>query len=56
MAEAGLHGARLNVAINLAYLKDAALVERTRAELAEILEATAGIRERVLDKVLAKIG
>ena len=56
MAEAGLHGARLNVAINLAYLKDAELVARTRAELAEILEATAGIRERVLEKVLAKIG
>ena len=56
MAEAGLQGARLNVVINLAYLKDAELVAQTRAELAGILDETAGIRERVLEKVLQKIG
>ncbi len=56
MAEAGLQGARLNVVINLAYLKDAELVAQTRAELAKILDETAGIRKRVLEKVLQKIG
>ncbi len=56
MAEAGMQGARLNVVINLAYLKDAELVAQTRAKLARILDQAVGIRERVLEKVLAKIG
>ncbi len=56
LAEAGMQGARLNVTINLAWLKDKELVEKTRAELDDILAKSNGVRERVLAKALEKIG
>ena len=55
LAEAALRGAKLNVEINLAYLKDAALVEATAAEVnalaADAAEACRGIVTTVEAKI-----
>jgi len=49
-----LEGAVLNVEINLAFLKDSALVAETRAHLASAPKAREAAR-KVLDKILAGI-
>jgi len=56
LAEAALRGAKLNVEINLAYLKDEALVAETRRELAEARAGSAEALAAVSEKVAAAIG
>ncbi|RKY25787.1 MAG: hypothetical protein DRP79_06120 [Planctomycetota bacterium] len=48
LAEAAMHGARLNVEINCKYLKDEELVAGTRAEIEKVTKECAGIRDRVM--------
>ena len=55
LADAAMQGARLNVEINLKYLKDKDLVEKTRKELDETLASCEGIRARVFGKVIKAI-
>jgi len=56
VAEAALRGAKLNVEINLAYLKDEALAAETRRELAEARAGAAEALAAVSEKVAAAIG
>ena len=55
LAEAALRGARLNVEINLAFLKDEELVKKTAAEVENIAEEAARTAREVVTKVEAKI-
>lgn len=56
MADTSLHGARLNVMINLASLKDAQQVEALSEELAGALEGSQERRARILERVGSGIG
>lgn len=56
LAEAALRGARLNVEINLASLKDAELVDKVRAEVATLSDEAARGAMEVTQKVEAAIG
>lgn len=55
LAEAGLHGALLNVKINLSSLKDAALAESVRRRMAEYVAGKEQLRQQVLQEVEAKL-
>jgi formiminotetrahydrofolate cyclodeaminase len=53
LAEAGLRGAQLNVAVNLAGIQDAGFVQEARQALARTLEGADEERERVVAYVLS---
>ena len=55
MAEAALHGAAMNVMINLASLKDAAQVKALSEDLDRALEGTDDQRKRITDFVESRI-
>ncbi len=55
LAEAALRGAALNVEINAASIKDAALAGQLRSFLAAALPEVAGIKEEVMAKTMAVI-
>jgi len=55
LAEAAMRGARMNVDINLAYLKDGQLVSRTRAEVEALAEEGGRTAREIVAKVEAKI-
>jgi formiminotetrahydrofolate cyclodeaminase len=55
LGEAGVVGAALNVRINLGSIDDAEYVQRTSAELDDILAEAAALRAEVLATTLAKI-
>ncbi|HEX4743092.1 MAG TPA: cyclodeaminase/cyclohydrolase family protein [Candidatus Limnocylindria bacterium] len=55
MAEAALHGAALNVMINLASLKDAAHVKTLSDDLDRAVDGAEALRKRILDSVEARI-
>jgi len=55
LAEAALGGAKLNVEINLAYLKDEELVRKTAGEVDGLQQEAEGIVREVMGKVKAKI-
>lgn len=55
MAEAALRGAALNVMINLASLKDAALVKTLSDDLDRAVDGVDELRKRILDSVEARI-
>jgi formiminotetrahydrofolate cyclodeaminase len=52
LAEAGLQGAQLNVAINLSSIEDAGFVEETRQSLQQAMAGIAAAKEDVLKYVL----
>ena len=56
LLEAALRGARLNVEINLASLKDKAFVEQTNEEIKAAAYQAAELAASVLDRVYAKMG
>lgn len=56
LAEAALRGAALNVEINAASVKDAAVTGRWRSFLDQALPEVQGITAEVMDKVRGKIG
>ena len=51
LAEAACAAARLNVEINLKYIKDSSLVDQTRTEIEDLTEATARCRQAVSARV-----
>jgi len=53
--QAALEGAKLNVEINLASLKDAELVASTQTEIDEAAERGVAVRDEVMKEVLTKI-
>lgn len=55
LADGAMHGARLNVEINCKYLKDEALVSKTRAEIEKTLAECAKIKDRVTGIVNSKV-
>ena len=55
LAEAALRGAKMNVDINLAYLKNKELVDKTRAEVETLVEEAGRLAREVVAKVEAKI-
>ena len=55
LADAGLKGAQLNVAINLADIHDPIFVEETQQALGGVLSATDGEKENVLAYVLEHV-
>jgi formiminotetrahydrofolate cyclodeaminase len=55
LAEAGLRGAQLNVAINLGALDDSAFAHKTREDLREIVSGTDQEKERVFAYVLEHV-
>lgn len=56
LAEAALRGAKLNVEINLSFLKDEALVSKTRAEINNIACRAKQQADEVIRKVAKAIG
>ena len=56
LLEAALRGARLNVEINLAFLKDRPFVEQTNEEIKAAAYQAAETAASVLDRVYAKMG
>jgi len=54
--EAALRGAKINVEINLAYLKDQDFVRRTAAEIDEAAAQAATTAASVLERVYARMG
>ena len=56
LLEAALRGARLNVEINLAWLKDTAFVDETHAEIKQAAYQAAEMAASVLDRVYQKMG
>jgi formiminotetrahydrofolate cyclodeaminase len=56
LLEAALRGARLNVEINLAWLKDAEFVAATRAEVNEAADEAAETARSVVERVKSKMG
>ena len=56
LLEAALRGARLNVEINLAWLKDSAFVEQTNEEIKQAAYQAAETAASVLDRVYKKMG
>jgi formiminotetrahydrofolate cyclodeaminase len=56
LLEAALRGARLNVEINLAWLKDAAFVEQTNDEIKTLAFQASETAASVLDRVYKKMG
>ena len=55
LAEAALKGAKLNVEINLSYLKDDALVSKTRDEINQTASICTGMAGQIVSKVGASI-
>jgi formiminotetrahydrofolate cyclodeaminase len=55
LADAGLKGAQLNVAINLADIHDPIFVEETQEALRGVLSATDQEKERVFAYVLEQV-
>jgi formiminotetrahydrofolate cyclodeaminase len=56
LLEAALRGAKINVEINLAWLKDQAFVAATRAEIDAAADEAASTAASVLQRVYAKMG
>jgi len=56
LLEAALRGAKINVEINLAYLKDQDFVRRTAAEIDEAAAQAATTAASVLERVYARMG
>ena len=56
LLEAALRGARLNVEINLAWLKDAAFVEQANAEIGQTAAQASDTAASVLGRVYQKMG
>ena len=56
LVEAALRAAKLNVEINLSYLKDEALVSETRREIEDAAEATSTLARQTTEKVAEAIG
>ena len=56
LLEAGLRGARINVEINLAWLKDADFVEQTNDEIKQAAYQAGELAASVLDRVYKKMG
>ena len=56
LAEAALRGAKMNVEINLSFLKDDALVSETREEINTLAAQAAAQAQEVVRKVAAVIG
>jgi len=56
LTEAALRAAKLNVEINLSYLKDQQLVRKTRAEIEEAAAETKQNAAAVMEKVAAAVG
>ena len=55
LVESGLLAAKLNVEINLAYIKDEDLCQKTRDEIVRAADDAAEIKRDVMEKVYAKI-
>jgi formiminotetrahydrofolate cyclodeaminase len=55
LADAGLKGAQLNVAVNLGHIRDPIFVEETQQALRRVLSATDGEKEHVLAYVLEHV-
>jgi formiminotetrahydrofolate cyclodeaminase len=56
LAESALRASAINVRVNLGQVRDGAFVAATEAELAGLLEGTAALKERVLDRVSERLG
>ena len=56
LAESALRAAKLNVEINLKFLKDTALVEDTRKEIGQAAREAAADARAVMEKVVRQIG
>ena len=56
LAESALRAAKLNVEINLKFLKDEALVDATRKEIGEAAKEAADNARAVMEKVVQEIG
>jgi formiminotetrahydrofolate cyclodeaminase len=56
LAEAALRASAINVRVNLGQVRDGAFVAAAEAELARLLEGTAALKERVLDRVSERLG
>ena len=56
LAESALRAAKLNVEINLKFLKDETLVASTRKEIADAATEAAGNARAVMEKVVKEIG
>ena len=56
LVEAALRAAKMNVEINLKFLKDEALVSETRGEIEDAAKATSALARETIEKVAEAIG
>lgn len=56
LAEASMHGALMNVYVNLSSIRDLAYVEEVKRQIADFTANKADTKDQVLDLVLEKIG